>query len=120
MKQRGELAYESDAESDQDDADEGMRSDTEANTEHEANGTGGETRRRRWEKGGNGSAMQGQWKALARSGTWHRMVMAGQPPLGAPPPLSGGGAGGGGGGVGWRGGELAAGGVQAKADHAVT
>jgi hypothetical protein len=36
MKQRGELAYESDAESDQDDADEGMRSDTEANTEQEA------------------------------------------------------------------------------------
>jgi hypothetical protein len=40
MKQRGELAYEPDAESDQDDADEGMRSDTEANTEQEANGTG--------------------------------------------------------------------------------
>jgi hypothetical protein len=40
MKQRGELASESDAESDQDEYDGGMRSDTEANTEQEANGTG--------------------------------------------------------------------------------
>jgi hypothetical protein len=46
MKRREKLASESDAESDQDDADEGMRSDTKENTEQEANGTG--DTRRRW------------------------------------------------------------------------
>jgi hypothetical protein len=89
MKQRGELASKSDAESDQDDADEGMRSDTEANTvEQETNGTGySGTRRQRWEvgKGRKRKREAGawKWKALARGDTWHRMVMAGHLPLGA-------------------------------------
>jgi hypothetical protein len=119
MKQRGELACESDAEpSDQGDADEGMRSDTEANTEQEANGTGdtqakvGKGRKRKREAG----AMEGaSLKRHAAPDGDGRATPFG----GAAPPLRGG-AGGGGGGVGGRGGELAAGGVQAKADHAVT
>jgi hypothetical protein len=89
MKQRGELAYESDAESEQNDADEGMRSDTEANTEQKANGTGDtkakvvKGRKRKREAG----AMEGaslKWRMAPDA-------VAGQPALGAPPPLSGGG-----------------------------
>jgi hypothetical protein len=83
MKQRGELASKSDAESDQDDADEGMRSDTEANMEQEANGTGDTKAKVRKGRKRKREAGAWKWKALARGDTWHRMVMAGQLPLGA-------------------------------------
>jgi len=93
MKQRGELAYESDAESDQDDADEGMRSDTEANTEQEANGTGdtkakvGKGRKRKREAG----AMEGASlkRHVALDGDGRTTALFG----GAAPPLRGGGGG---------------------------
>jgi hypothetical protein len=65
MKQRGELASEPDEESDQDDIDEGMRSDTVQRQTQSRRPMALETRRRRWEKGGSGSARQRQWKALA-------------------------------------------------------
>jgi hypothetical protein len=101
MKQRGELAYESDAESDQDDAEEGMRSDTEANTEQEANGTGdtkaklGKGRKRKREAG----AVEMEGASLRR-----HMAPDGDgrttPFGGAAPPLQGGGGG-------RRGGDLA-------------
>jgi len=118
MKQRGELASESDEESDQDDTDEGMRSDTEADTKQEAGGTGdtkakvGKGRKRKREAG----AMEGDGlrRHVAPGGDGRTTPFGG-----AAPPLRGG-AGGGGGGGGGGGEELAAGGVQAKADHAVT
>jgi hypothetical protein len=105
------LASESDAESDQDDANEGMRSDTGSNTEQEANRTGdtkakvGKGRKRKREAG----AMETEGASLRR----HMELDGGgrtTPFGGAAPPLRGLGAAA-------AEGELAAGGVQAKAGH---
>ena len=98
MEQRGGLASESDEESDQDDTDEGMRSDTEAYTKQEADGTGdtkakvGKGRKRKREAG----AMEGDGlrRHVAPGGDGRTTPFGG-----AAPPLRGGAGGGGGGGV---------------------
>jgi hypothetical protein len=92
------------------DADEGMRSDTEANMEQEANGTGDT-------KAKVGTGRKRKREAGAMEGASLRRHMA---PDGDGRTTSPGGLGAAAAGRGRRRGELAAGGVQAKADHAVT